>query len=412
MLSEHHDLRSGDPPWREADYAPIAVDALPARSDVVIVGAGIMGATLAERLTADGHDVALLDRRPPATGSTAASTAHVMWAADLPLLKLAAQLGEADAMRRWTRTRRVVEAFAERIDALGIDCARHDRPTVYLAGNVLDSEGLRAEAGLHARAGLPSRFLDAAATAQRFAIAPRASIVSEGGFEVEPTRLARGLLETAQRRGARLHVPCDVVALSPDDGKVRVNLADGRQVEARRAIFAGGYERAPLLLPAAFGLLSTFAIATAPDTAAGLWREKAMIWEASDPYLYIRSTADGRVIAGGEDMAFTDPRKRDALMPGKAGAIAAGSAALLGEAAPLAIDRIWSATFGSSPDGFPAIGPAANLPGVWVAQGFGGNGIAFAALAAELIAADFSGRPDPDAPCFDPYRFRAGARQG
>lgn len=42
-----------------------------------------------------------------------------------------------------------------------------------------------------------------------------------------------------------------------------------------------------------------------------------MIWEASDPYLYVRTTSDGRVICGGEDEEFTDEDKRNALTPKK-----------------------------------------------------------------------------------------------
>lgn len=46
-----------------------------------------------------------------------------------------------------------------------------------------------------------------------------------------------------------------------------------------------------------------------------------------------------------------------------------------------------------------------NYDRLWLASGFGGNGVSFAALAAELLAADFDGRPDPLAAAFDPYRF-------
>ncbi len=41
-------------------------------------------------------------------------------------------------------------------------------------------------------------------------------------------------------------------------------------------------------------------------TAAKIWPGAAFVWEASDPYLYMRATADGRVICGGEDEEFTD----------------------------------------------------------------------------------------------------------
>jgi glycine/D-amino acid oxidase-like deaminating enzyme len=403
-LSEHRDLRGGQPVWTgdREDIPPS--DPLPARCDIAIIGAGIMGTTVGERLSSDGHQVLLVDRRPPAHGSTAASTAEVMWAMDVPLQELAQSIGADGAIRRWQRVHRAVRAYAERIDALGIDCRRVDRPTVYLAGKTLDADGLREEAALHRKAQLPTEFLDAPAIAERFGITPRAALVSTGGFEVDPVALTLGLLETARSRGAKVAFPRDVVGLSPGDGGVVLTFDDGATVMADTVIFAGGYERAPLLLPPQFGLLSTFVMATVPGVAP-LWREGAMIWEASDPYLYIRACSEGRVIAGGEDEDVIDSPARDAMLAGKAATIAAKSAAVLGLDAPLQQDRRWSATFGSSPDGLPAIGPAANMDNVWLTAGYGGNGIAFAALASEIVSSALRGEPDPDAACFDPYRF-------
>jgi len=117
-----------------------------------------------------------------------------------------------------------------------------------------------------------------------------------------------------------------------------------------------------------------------------------------------RATADGRIVAGGEDEDFSDAQQRDALISAKGGTIAAKLAAMI-VADEIHTDCVWSAAFGSSPDGFPAIGRALNHQNLWLASGFGGNGVTFAALAAELLSADFVGRPDRDAACFDPYRF-------
>ena len=74
--------------------------------------------------------------------------------------------------------------------------------------------------------------------------------------------------------------------------------------------------------------------------------------------------------------------------------------------AEISADCAWAATFGSSPDGLPAIGAAANFPNVWLAAGFGGNGISFASLGARLLAAELAGRPLEVAPSFSPLRFR------
>ncbi|QDZ07013.1 FAD-binding oxidoreductase [Sphingomonas panacisoli] len=399
-LTEHRDLRGGRPCWTaDIDKIP-ASDPLPdGPVDITIVGAGVVGAMLADRLTRDGREVLLLDRRPPAHGSTAASTALVMWAADVPLTHLAKEIGEAEAARRWRRVYAAMRDLAAHIDATGIDCTRIDRPELYLAGSLLDDDALRAEGEMRRAHGLSSTLLDAASVAERFGIAPRAALLSEGCYEVDPVRLTQGLLRRARAQGARAHFPCDVVGL---DGTTLM-LDNGRTVAAKHVILAGGYERATLFLPPAFTVGSSYAIATAPGTAP-LWGGDALIWEAASPYLYTRATADGRIIAGGEDEDFADADRRDALIGAKSGTIPAKLAAMI-DVPDVAVDCAWSAAFGDSPDGLPAIGRAANHDKLWLASAFGGNGVSFAALAAEIIAGDLAGTPDPDAACFDPYRF-------
>ena len=114
---------------------------------------------------------------------------------------------------------------------------------------------------------------------------------------------------------------------------------------------------------------------------------------------------DGELIAGGEDEDGNRAATRDRMIPDKTGRLEAQLSAMTGT--PCAATHRWAADFGSSPDGLPAIGKARNADHVWLAAGFGGNGITFAALGAELIAAALTGAPDPDADCFDPYRFES-----
>ncbi len=364
-----------------------------------------MGAILAERLSSERHGIALVHRRPPGCGSTAASTAEIMWAMDVPMMHLAQKIGEDEAVRRWVRVYRAVRDFSARLDRLGIEGAKVEWPTLYLDGNILDEDGLRAEAALHARYDLPSRFAIADETATRFGIAPRPAILSDGGFEIDPVKLCHALIVRAARHGATVSYPLDVVALHPSSDGVELECACGTRIAAREVIIASGYERAGLSLPPAFSLLSTFAIATPPGTAPPSC-SNAMIWEAAEPYLYIRTNQEGRIIAGGEDIDGVDEHKRNARIGEKAGVIAAKLETLLGM--PIVVDRAWAATFGSSPDGLPAIGRERLLPHVWMSAGYGGNGIAFAALAADLISRELSGARDPEADAFDPYRFEEG----
>ncbi|WP_456659488.1 FAD-dependent oxidoreductase [Bradyrhizobium sp. JR3.5] len=73
-------MRGGVSPWFAAATPP----PYPTLSenlgcDALIVGAGITGSLLAERLTRQGLDVVIVDRERPGRGSTAASTAMLLW---------------------------------------------------------------------------------------------------------------------------------------------------------------------------------------------------------------------------------------------------------------------------------------------------------------------------------------------
>lgn len=401
MLTERLDLRGGHPCWDEAAGTAISIP-LPDKAEVAIVGAGIMGAMLAERLTRDGRQVALIDRRPAAQGSTAASTALVFWAADVPLIQLASRIGEKNAARAWQRVHQAVLSLADTIRDEKLDCRWSPRPELYLAANLLDADGLRAEAEARRAAGLPSDFLDPAALTERFDLPARAALISADAFSVDPVDLTLELFRVAQARGATLSC-AEVGSLEHHSDGITLDCGEQGRLRAATVILATGYEAARWYLPAAFKLGSSFAIATAPGVAP-TWREKAMLWEAGDPYLYARGTVDGRIIIGGEDETVTDPVARDRLLETKRGILEAKGAALLG-LSDLQADCAWSATFGSSPDGLPAIGRAANADNLWLAYGFGGNGITFASLAADLIAGNLAGRPQEGADLFAPYRF-------
>lgn len=395
-------LVGGTPCWADRDTVSMASDPLPANVDIVIIGAGIMGAMIAERLTDAGHGVALLDRREPVTGSTAASTALVMWAADVPLTQLGERYGAAESASRWQAVHRAVTDLSDHVTALRIDCGWKARQDVYLSGTVLDEPALRAEEAARQLAGLPSIFLPASDVATRFGITARAALVSADSFEVDPVKLTAGLLERARSLGATITYPVDIAKLVPHGDGVRLVTTKGSILEARQVVLAAGYEAARWSLPKGFVLGSSFAIATAPGRAPA-WKESALLWEASDPYLYARATGDGRIIVGGEDSETVRPVARDAMISRKRAVLEKKASKLLGT--DISADCAWAATFGRSPDGLPAIGLAPGLGHTWLACGFGGNGISFAALAAGMIANGIAGTADANAENFKPARF-------
>ena len=116
-------------------------------------------------------------------------------------------------------------------------------------------------------------------------------------------------------------------------------------------------------------------------------------------YLYLRLTRDNRVICGGEDEPFVDQAKRDALLPEKAERILAKAKALL-PVAGMEVAFAWAGAFGVTETGLPFIGPVPRHPRLYAVMGYGGNGLTFSRIAAELIRSELTGGKDHDAEHF------------
>ena len=402
MLTRKRDLRTGAPVWTTARrppvaHAPLAQDA---KTDVLIVGAGISGALLAEALTELGLDVTVVDRRGPLAGSTAASTALLQHALDTPLTHLQRSLGARNAMRVWLRSRVVVSALHERTQRLGIRAELAPRPTLYLAGDVLDSRGLAKEAEARRQLGLEVQLLGRRELQERYGLRRSAGLLSFGDCVAEPRQLAAGYLRTALHRGARLFAPTDVIHVEEHHHGVVATTRGGQRIRAKHAVLATGYEVFKGLEARGHSLQSTWVIATRPQPRA-LWPSQCSIWEASDPYLYLRTTSEGRVLCGGGDEPFVDAARRDALSARKFGFLQRRLERMFPQldAQPT---HAWAGTFGASATGTPIIG---RLPGkrrLYTVLGCGGNGITFSMLAAQLIRALLLGERDRDAELFSP----------
>jgi glycine/D-amino acid oxidase-like deaminating enzyme len=391
--TEHEDLRSRASPWAAAvpdgrEPAPLR----PTDCDVLVVGGGITGALIAEHLTAEGRQVSILDREPPGLGSTAASTAMLQWEIDAPLAELALHLGPKRAASVYERSRRAVAGLTELAARLAIPCHYRPRPTLYLAAGEAGPEALAAEHALRRSHGLPGRLLDADDLVARFGIDRAAAILSPGSAEADPLRLAHGLLHAARGRGAALFAG-EAVGFEPRGDRVVVRLADAAPVTARHVVLATGYVMPDFVPQHLHKVVATWALKTPPQEAP-LWRDGALIWEASRSYIYARTTADGAIVIGGEDEAESDPVRRNAQTAAKTAALQRKLAALWPKARTDAT-LAWSGAFGSTEDGLPLIGPVPGMARVYAAYGYGGNGITFSFMASRMIAEMIRGGDRP-----------------
>jgi glycine/D-amino acid oxidase-like deaminating enzyme len=180
--------------------------------DVVIVGAGIVGAACADALSEAGLLVEVVDAGFAGGGTTGAGMGHVVVMDDSP-----AQL----ALTAWSRSR--WSALAEEMPAW---CELARAGTMWIAAEAGEMEGVAAKRATYERAGVASEILDARALA---AAEPSLRPGLAGALRVPddlilyPPAAARWLLERAAARGARRRERCEVTAI--DAG--RVMLRDG-----------------------------------------------------------------------------------------------------------------------------------------------------------------------------------------
>lgn len=364
------------------------------------MGAGITGAMIADALAATGVPVAVVDKRGPAKGSTVASTALVQYEIDTPLVTLTRKIGKEKAIRAWRRCRVAVETIAVRLGELGLTDVRR-RNSLYLAGNVLGRNELQREHEARRASGLPSRFLDRNSLCEQFGIARAAALMSYGNLVIDPRKTTLALLKAAAANGTRVFAPLEMTDVATRRGRVTVTAANGRRIHCRHLVFATGYELPHGVPRRHHKITSTWAIATVRQARDALWPGECCIWEAADPYLYIRTTSDGRVICGGGDEDISDEKRRDALLGRKTAMLRRQLHRLLPKL-DTAVEFAWTGTFGETITGLPIIGRVPGMPRCWIALGYGGNGTTYAAIAADVIAGAIAGRPDADA---DLYNF-------
>jgi len=287
-------------------------------------------------------------------------------------------------------------------EEIGGDVDLVPRRSLHLAVKPKDVRVFKEEVSARRMIGIPATILSRNELALQFGIDRPGAILSQEAFEVNPIKLTYHLLRAARDRGAIIlpRTTLDTSSLIGRARPFRFKLNGGGRISANRVVIATGYETIE-----EFGevsrlseLRSTFALATTPVRREP-WPESALLWDAGDPYFYARTTADGRIMIGGEDEPYTTPAARDALIASKSRVLMKKLRELI-PSSRLRPEFCWAGTFAQTEDGLPYIGQHRRWPGVSFALGYGGNGITFSVIAAKIIAAAATGPPHAAAQLF------------
>ncbi len=353
------------------------------RRQVLVVGAGIVGASIAWHLVRAGVRVTIVEAGEPGGLATRNSWAWInaSWGNPEPYFRLRVR-----AMAEWRRLE--AELLGIRVDWTG--------------GLIWDlpPDELEAFAVEHASWGYGIRRVDCA-EAQRIEpqlFAPPAlalHVVGEGA--VEPLAASHALLAAAHGLGARIVAGRPVRALEVSAGRVTGVVTDAGRLGADDVVVAAGAATATLLASAGIAIPMS-----APPGLLVYTRPLGRILNGlvMAPEMHLRQTAEGRIIAGA-DFGGSDPGD-DASAA--AADVFAAMRRMLRSGESLALD-FHSVGYRPMPaDGFPVVGRIAGASGLYVAVMH--SGITLAPAIGNFVAEEImTGRRNLLLEPYGPQRF-------
>lgn len=368
--------------------------------DVAIMGGGITGALVAYYLSQAGLEVAVFDRRHIGTGSTCASTGLLQYEIDKPLFELAEMVGEEHAARGYHLCLASIAKLGALCSKLKIEAEFEYKKSFYHASRKKDvSDQIEKEYKIRRKHGIEVELLAEPEIARRFPFHAPAALLSSTGGQVNAYRLTHGLLQASLRNGAQVFDQTEITDIEHHPRSVLLRTEYGSIIQMKKLVIANGYESYNYVPFNVIRLHSTYVIVSEPLPQKKIWHENCLIWETATPYLYLRTTQDQRIMMGGKDETFYSPNKRDKLLTRKTRELTEAFNRKFPEI-PLRVDFSWAGTFAETEDGLPYIGSIKQFPNTYFALGFGGNGITFSQIAAEIIRDFAIGKKNEDAGIF------------
>ena len=368
------------------------------RADIVIVGGGVIGLSLAWRLAQSGAAPLVIDAGLPsattaAAGMLAPSFEHAVSPLAGPLYRLSVK-----SLAAW-------RAFAAELEEESGETIDY-RPTGALGAAFRPSEEaeLRASFAELAASGARVEWLDAAAAR---ALEPHLNETLRGGLfapddgQVDPMLTAKALRRAIEQCGGAF-LPARVRAIEAEDDD-RILLDGGDEISAGVVVLAAG------AMVSSVGLAAPPPVFPVKGEALALAAPDAPIRHVvRAPGAYLCPKADGRLVVGA-----TEAPHDASLEPTSTGveslkAAAARAAPILGR-----LDELgrWAGLRPATPDAAPILGRSAKAPsGLVHALGHYRNGVLLAPATADLLASlILKDAQAPELAVFSPDRFTGGA---
>lgn len=384
-------LKSPEPFWLVKDGLKHSYPSLRENieTEILIIGGGITGSLLAHQMIKDGYKTVLVDRREIGNGSTSATTSMLQYEIDVALFKLSEMIGKEGAEKSYWACYDSIDDLQKIAKEVKSDCGFEKKKSLYFAALKKDVPLLKKEFEARKTAGFPVKWLSEDDIKKQFKIENTfGGILSEQGGSIDAFCLAHDILHYNYKKGLQIFDKTDIIKFDYKKTGVTATTDYGNTIKAKKVIFCNGFESTEIIQDKFVDLLSTYAIVGEQcDKKYNKELNGLLVWNTADPYIYMRTTDDNRILIGGEDEEFVNAQKRDALLFDKEKKLVRKIDKYLPEN-NFRTDFVWAGTFGETKDGLPYIGEHPNFPSAYFVLGFGGNGITFSVIGMAM-ASDF-----------------------
>lgn len=371
------------------------------RPDVIVVGGGVVGTSIAYRLAASGRKVALFEQRGLASGASGRNGGIISSGSSMH-----ADQGDAVYVIN-TRNMEIVKGLSEELDA---DFELRITGRIEVATKVDDWLKMKAAYELLGPAGFDSQLLDQDEVRR---ILPAAGPAILGGRfssntgHLWPFALVHAFAAAARRLGTVIHQWTPVLELLKSGDRIS-GIRTAKQTFQADEIVLATNAYTPLLLdslpkgaivPARGQILVTQPMPSIVPFPFSLNGDKE----------YGRQVPGGPILCGGyrrldadHGLGHYEERVSAPVLSG----IARCLTTLFPRISDVQVVRCWAGIMGFTPDGVPLIGRSERHEGLTIAAGFNGGGFSWAS-ATGMIVADLINGVDPgfDLAPFRPDRF-------
>ena len=365
--------------------------------DVVIVGAGIVGAACALALARERLRVLVLDSQFAGGGSTAAAMGHIV------------VMDDSEAQLALTARSR--QLWSGMVSGLPPDCEDEGRGTLWLATSEADMQAAASRQASYGRHGVVASVIDARELSR---LEPNLRPGLAGALHVPddrvlyPPAVARHWLEHARALGATVREGCTAQEVHARGVIVRDSAGSVATIAAGAVLVASGIDAPQLIpelpvIPRKGHLLITErypSLCHSQLVELG-YLHSAHTMSGASVAFNVQPRATGQLLIGSSrELVGRDPSINHALLT----EMLRRAVEFLPALAQCNVVRAWTGFRPATSDKLPLIGRWEPVEGLWIAAGHEGLGITMALGTAELLTAQMLGRESP----VDPVPFAPG----